>query len=100
MHHAVQVCAVLQGLCKIFLPFSARKLSAQLNYDFEFEGWPVKAEWMLIPEGHQLGKAEVLFRPVEDEEVETQVQKLHTTKAAASQTQIAPDLKAVKADIT
>ena len=36
----------------------------------------------LLPEGHELGKAELLFEKIEDEVIEKQVQKLLDTKKA------------------
>ncbi|MEZ0129404.1 methionine--tRNA ligase subunit beta, partial [Flavobacterium sp. LBUM151] len=36
----------------------------------------------LIPEGHQIGEAELLFAKIEDEEIQKQIHKLEATKTA------------------
>lgn len=101
MFEGIQVCALLQGLCKIFLPFTAKKLATQLNFDYTFTQWPSVQSLNIIQTAHEIGKAEVLFKPVEDAEIETQLQKLEASKKANEQPPVVTTtLERVKADIT
>jgi len=77
---AVQVAANLAILCEPFLPKTAERLSAMLNYT---PGkWPEAGMASLLPAGHELGTADLLFKKIEDEVIEAQRKKL-TDRAAA-----------------
>jgi hypothetical protein len=43
--------------------------------------WATISETDLIPAGHQIGEAELLFK-IEDEEIQKQIDKLEATKVA------------------
>jgi methionyl-tRNA synthetase len=47
--------------------------------------WEKLGSFDLLPEGHELGKAELLFEKIEDETIEKQVEKLHATRTANEQ---------------
>ncbi len=88
MHTALQIAAALAVLSEPFLPFSSVKLKKMLNLD---EIQPV-LEWenisnlnVLIPENHSLGKSELLFRKIEDREIEYQLEKLQASKERTHQ---------------
>ena len=76
---ALQVAANLAILCEPFLPFTARKLHAQL-------GLPEKLDWTnagrtdLLVEGVQLAPATLLFAKLEDDFIQIQIDKLNKTK--------------------
>lgn len=72
--------ANLAIVCEPFLPFSAKKIYSFINTD-KFD-WEQLGNFNLLPEGHELGKAELLFEKIEDEVIEKQVQKLLDTKKA------------------
>jgi methionyl-tRNA synthetase len=81
MYVALQIAAALSALCEPFLPFTAKKLRKilkieRLNWNLEFDNWN------LIPPGHQIGEAELLFSKIEDEEIQKQINKLEATKTA------------------
>ena len=74
MNISVQLCAVLSIVCEPFLPSTSEKLKKILN--FENFSWnsisidnPVKI--------NNINKGELIFRKIEDDEVELQVQKLN-----------------------
>lgn len=77
---ALQITANLAIVFEPFLPFSMEKLNKMLNV--EPLGWDRLGATDLLPAGHQLGKAELLFEKIEDSVIEAQIQKLLATKKA------------------
>ena len=75
---ALQICANITILAEPFLPFASEKLSNMLNATNW--GWAKGGESNLLPVGHQLGEAKLLFEKIEDEVVEKQLAKLQSTK--------------------
>ena len=63
------------------MPFTARKLSDILKIDAL--GWnDVAIKTNLLPAGHHIGQAEILFAQIEDAEIQKQLDKLEATKTA------------------
>lgn len=77
---SLQICANIAILAEPFLPFTSDKLSQMLNV--KSLGWENGGKADLLPVGHQIGKAELLFEKIEDEVVDKQLAKLQATKAA------------------
>lgn len=77
---ALQITANLAIVFEPFLPFSMEKLNKMLNV--EPLGWDRLGATDLLPAGHQLGRAELLFEKIEDSVIEAQIQKLLDTKKA------------------
>ena len=75
---SLQIVANLAILMEPFLPASAEKLYALVQTD-KF-GWEQIGAFDLLAEGHELGKASLLFEKIEDGLIEAQVQKLLDTK--------------------
>jgi methionyl-tRNA synthetase len=82
MYVALQIAAALSSLCEPFLPFTAGKLSRILKIENKIHWNTVGQTSELIPEGHQIGEAELLFAKIEDEEIQKQMDKLEATKVA------------------
>lgn len=107
MYVALQIAAALRVLCEPFLPFTAVKLETILNTDkiksrlagiddFAMRDsklknvvldqqldWNAVAEFSdLLPAGHQIGAAQILFAQIEDAEIQKQIDKLEATKTA------------------
>lgn len=86
MYVALQIATALRILCEPFLPFTATKLSRILVIPTKEEShltWKLVSETSdLIPAGHQIGEAELLFAKIEDEEIQKQIDKLEATKTA------------------
>lgn len=83
MYVALQIAAALSVISEPFLPFTAAKLRKTLNLTEGTITWndvTLKAD--LIPAGHKIGQAELLFAKIEDEEIQKQVEKLEATKTA------------------
>lgn len=97
MYVALQVAAALAYLSEPFLPFTAAKLSSMLN--IESDNWDtVFAKEALLPAGHTIGQAEILFAQIEDEAIQQQIDKLEATKKANTMTN--PDVTPQKETAT
>lgn len=98
---ALQICAKLAIAAAPFLPHTADRLKEMLNA--AELNWKNLFNETLITSGHQLGKAEILYKQVEDAEIQNQLDRLQRIKTENEQTAIAtqstPDLKQVKPDI-
>jgi methionyl-tRNA synthetase len=82
MYVALQIAAALSSLCEPFLPFTATKLSRILKIESPLDWKTITDTSDLIPTGHQIGEAELLFAKIEDEEIQKQIDKLEATKSA------------------
>ena len=82
MYVALQIAAALSTLAEPFLPFSATKLKNMLNIAEPIAWNRISETSDLIPAGHQIGQAELLFAKIEDEEIQKQIDKLEATKIA------------------
>ena len=80
LHIALQVIANLAIAMAPVMPFSARKLAAMIRLPEEDLRWKNLGRYDLLPAGHQLGRAELLFEKIEDAVVEAQIAKLMATK--------------------
>jgi methionyl-tRNA synthetase len=79
----LQIAANLAILSQPFLPFSSAKLFAMLN--LPVLDWKYAGISDVLPEGHQLNEASLLFEKIEDPAIEAQIQKLMNTKTANEQ---------------
>lgn len=82
---SLQITANLSIIMEPFLPDTADKLYEFLNIDPLTWGEAGKTD--LLPEGHRIRKAGLLFEKIDDETVEHQLQKLRKTRAMSEQTQ-------------
>ncbi|MFA7117032.1 MAG: methionine--tRNA ligase [Bacteroidales bacterium] len=85
LYTCLQLCANLTIAFSPFLPFSSEKLRKLLNLDKSLTTWKDLGTEDLLPEGHQINKAELLFSKIEDEEIEFQLNKLKATKKINAQ---------------
>jgi methionyl-tRNA synthetase len=81
MNVALQLTAGLAYLSEPFLPFSTEKLKKMLNLKtienpFEY----LKSASVLVSSGQILGASELLFRKIEDAEIQNQLDKLKSTE--------------------
>ena len=86
---ALQIVTALGVLSEPLLPFTAKRLKGILNIipaDTATErdqglGWgDISTRETLLTPGHQINKSELLFRKIEDKEIEAQLRKLEATK--------------------
>ena len=85
MFIALQISSALAILSEPFLPFTSTKLKNILNVDKKLSWKNVTETAILLPAGHQINKAELLFSKIEDKAIEAQVEKLQATKIANEQ---------------
>lgn len=73
----LQLVRALAILFEPVLPFSSRKIWEMLNLkdDIVKAGWDSATE-LLLEAGHQLGEPKILFRKIEDAEIEDEIRKL------------------------
>lgn len=83
LYVSLQITASLAILFEPFLPFSSARLRRLLTLENEI--WDSVGNGVLLPEGNQLQRPELLFRKVEDEEIRFQTDKLATTIASNKQ---------------
>ena len=96
---ALQISANLAVLTEPFLPFSSRKLKSMLA--LPDLGWNETGSVDLLPAGHALGQASLLFEKIEDSVIEAQITKLKTKKMEVEQAgQPAKPLKPLKPEVT
>ncbi len=83
MFVALQIATALSSLCEPFLPFTASKLGKILKSGLKNLSWEdVSTRNDLLPAGHQIGSAEILFAQIEDGDIQKQIEKLEATKSA------------------
>jgi methionyl-tRNA synthetase len=80
---SLQLTANLSIVMRPFTPSTATKLAKFLN--IEELGWESAGEKELLKAGHIINKPELLFRKIEDEEIEAQIQRLLDNKKANEQ---------------
>ena len=77
---ALQITASLSIAMEPFIPFSAAKLAVMLGT--QPLSWELLGSSDILPEGHVLGKPELLFEKIEDSVIEAQLAKLEAAKEA------------------
>jgi methionyl-tRNA synthetase len=85
MYVALQISSALATLSEPFLPFTSTKLKDILCHSelvAESTWNDVSNKEMLLPAGHQIGEAELLFSKIEDESIQFQLEKLIASKKA------------------
>ena len=92
---ALQIATGLSVLSEPILPFTASKLKNMLNLNVANLKWQdVSTKDMLIPSGHLIRKAKLLFQKVEDEQMEYQRSKLKVSSLEnKTETVIIPKIK-------
>ena len=78
MNIALQIAANLSVVSEPFMPFSAHKLAGMLGLGQL--SWKDAGSDVLLVEGSKIESAELLFRKIEDSEIEAQLKKLETSK--------------------
>jgi methionyl-tRNA synthetase len=79
---ALQITANLQIATQLFLPATAQKLAKMLGT--EKLTWEAFGSATILPEGHQISEAHILFTKIEDTLVQSEVDKLHASNAVKS----------------
>jgi len=83
MFVALQIASALATLSEPFLPYTSDKLKSILNVNSSGveNSWnDISSKKVLLPSGHQIGKAELLFSKIEDDTIQKQLDKLVASK--------------------
>jgi methionyl-tRNA synthetase len=78
LHLCLQLTANLAILINPFLPFTAKKMLHMMKVVDKMVDWENAGKLKLLSVGYSLRPPELLFRKIEDEEVEAQVKKLQS----------------------
>jgi len=87
LHLCLQVTANLAILINPFLPFTARKMMHMMKVVEKMLDWENAGKLNLLSVGYSLRPPELLFRKIEDEEVNVQIAKLQAASAAKAATE-------------
>ncbi len=82
MHACLQLCANLAILVNPFLPFTARKMCYLMKVVDKMLDWENAGNFNLLKVGYSLRPPELLFRKIEDEEIEAELSQLQTNLKA------------------
>ena len=86
---SLRLCADLAIAFAPFIPFSSDKLLKILNLPEDVLKWDNIGQDSLLPEGHQIGKAELLFEKIEDEAINAQMERLEKIREANAKAEAA-----------
>ena len=75
---SLQICADLALAFEPFTPFAAERLRAMLGSPLD---WEILGRPQVLPAGHQLGEAELLFAKIEDAPIDAQLERLARIRA-------------------
>jgi methionyl-tRNA synthetase len=102
LNYAITIVGNIAIACDPFLPDASASLRKQLNsasFEANWKRFWLKEELVnSVPQHHQLGQPELLYKNVEDEEIDRQVQKLRKTKMENEKP--VASVKALKPEIT
>jgi methionyl-tRNA synthetase len=103
LNYALTVVGNIAMACEPFLPEGAAGIRRQLNASSLENKWKefwTKEELIhTVPQGHQLNPAELLYRNVEDTDIEKQVERLRNQKSNSAKPMTETALKAIKPEI-
>ena len=88
LHLCLQVTANLAILINPFLPFTAKKLIHMMKVVEKMLDWENAGKLTLLSVGYSLRPPELLFRKIEDEEVNVQIEKLKAASAVKAATEV------------
>jgi len=94
MHACLQLCANLAILVNPFLPFTAKKMCYLMKVVDKMLAWENAGNFNLLKVGYTLRAPELLFRKIEDEEIEAELTQLRsnlTKKKNTMDTNNTPD---------
>lgn len=87
MHLCLQLTANLAILVNPFLPFTAKKLCHMMKVVNRMLEWENAGNINLLKVGYSLREPQLLFRKIENEEIEAQLEKLKQKSAALNPSQ-------------
>lgn len=98
LHLTMQLCANLAILMNPFLPHTARKLSKMMKVVDRMLDWENAGSLKLLSVGYSMNPPELLFRKIEDTEIQAQMEKLHAN-AIPNQTNNNPSTLSAESNV-
>ncbi|MBR2866261.1 MAG: methionine--tRNA ligase [Alistipes sp.] len=95
---ALQITANTAIAIEPFMPFSAAKMLKMLAVD-KFS-WEDLGSMELMPAGHTIGEAQLLFEKIEDDVIDAQLAKLEASRRAKLEAEAAQNVAEQKAEVT
>jgi methionyl-tRNA synthetase len=86
MHACLQLCANLAILINPFLPFTAKKMCHLMKVVDKMLDWENAGNFNLLKVGYSLRPPELLFRKIEDEEIDAELVQLQNNLKAKKNT--------------
>lgn len=83
LHYCLQLCANLAILANPFLPNTSRKMLHQMKVVERLLDWENAGSLKLLSVGYSLRAPELLFRKIEDMEIQQQIEKLKSNSQPA-----------------
>jgi methionyl-tRNA synthetase len=102
LNYALTIVGNIALAMEPFLPDGAASICKQLNSDLKQSRknfWEKAAMVHIVPQGHSLGKAELLYRNVEDTEIEKQTERLKKHQPVVQAAAIDNPVKPLKPEI-
>ena len=102
LYDAVQILANLAVLMRPILPFTSDRILDMMRLDRSIATWQAAGTADLVPGGHVLGEPVILFRKIEDAEVQERLDVLEAKRAArdaqnaSAETDTSPQFPPVK----
>jgi len=100
LYFSLQYVANLAILLKPFLPETSIKIFGMLNLNPGNFGWNDIGKLDLVPQRHKINVPEILFKKIEDAEIDLQLQKLEKSKMDNSSKAEAKQHEPVKSSIS
>ncbi|WP_207495416.1 methionine--tRNA ligase [Aridibaculum aurantiacum] len=88
MHICLQLCANLAIIASPFLPATARKLCYMMKVVDKMLDWENAGKAKLLSVGYSLREPQLLFRKIEDEEINKQLEKLKEKSSKMQEGQV------------
>ncbi|MBR4964179.1 MAG: methionine--tRNA ligase [Alistipes sp.] len=95
---ALQITANTAIAIEPFMPFSAEKMLKMLGVDKY--SWEQMGSMELIPAGHTIGEAVLLFEKIEDDVIQKQLDKLEAARRANLEAEAAQNVTEQKAEVS
>lgn len=99
LHICLQLCANLSIFINPFLPFTAKKMIHMMKVIDKMLDWENAGKPNLLRVGYSLRAPELLFRKIEDAEINFQVEKLKAGLVASYQLPISSNLQPVTGNL-
>ncbi len=103
LYCSATLCGVLAGLLSPFLPVTSRKIADAFGWGEEVQNWSFLTNKGFLRVSQSVSPIDLLFRKVEDAEMDIQLEKLRASSSASESADSAPSITSyspLKAEIS